>query len=137
MVMNKFLPIPILALALVVPMQAADNYVPWPTKEQLRKLQINAFTCSRENTEQPCAATRSQADALMDHPRLPGLCKDVLWELVETAEVAPKNDYKRRDAIDIPAKRLGRICAEPIKRKQEPKPGAPKPEGSFGFGTSF
>ena len=77
-----------------------------------------------------------KADALMDHPRLPGVCKDVLWTLMETATVSPSNDYKRRDAIDTPAKRLTSICAEPVKKKTKPKPGAPKQKKSgFSFGA--
>ena len=137
-VMNKcHLPTSLLCLALATPLHAAaEQYVPWPSKDQLRRIQIEAFTCSRENQEAPCSKARSQADALMDHPRLPVICKDVLWSLVETATVAPSNNYKRRDTIDAPAKRVITICAEPVKKKAKPTPRAPKSTGGFGFGSS-
>ena len=60
----------------------------------------------------------------MDHPLLPAICKDVAWSLLEQARVAPTNDYKRRDAIDEPARKITRICAKPAKPKQA-KPVAP------------
>jgi len=126
----------LLLLILALPVQAAETYVPWPGKDELRSIQLEAFQCSKDNQSEPCNSTRSRADALMDHPRLPGVCKDVLWTLVETATVSPSNDYKRRDAIDNAAKRLSTICAEPVKKKAEPKPGAPQQKkGGFGFGA--
>ena len=136
--MTKLTPITVLALAMTLaqPVRAAEKYVPWPSKQQLRKLQITAFSCSRENQEEPCLSTRNQANVLMDHPRLPAICKDVLWSLIESAKVADRNDYKRRDVIDKPAKQLAITCAEPIKKKEAPKPGALKPNSGFGFGTS-
>ena len=54
----------------------------------------------------------------MDHPLLPAICKDVAWSLLEQARVAPTNDYKRRDAIDEPARKMTRVCAKPTKTKQ-------------------
>ena len=126
----------LLLLALALPVGAAETYVPWPSKEQLRQIQIDAFSCSRENSEDTCKSARLKADALMDHPRLPGVCKDVLWELIETAKVAPANTYKRRDLIDKPAKRLPILCAKPIKKKDPKQQGAPQqPQGGFGFGA--
>lgn len=126
----------LLLLILAIPVQAGETYVPWPSKEELRTIQLEAFECSKDNQSEPCSSTRSKADALMDHPRLPGVCKDVLWTLMETATVSPSNDYKRRDAIDTPAKRLTSICAEPVKKKTKPKPGAPKQKKSgFSFGA--
>ena len=127
--MNKLRLIPsLLLLALTAPVQA-ETWVPWPTKEQLRRIQLEAYSCSRENSEAACRNSRELADALMDHPRLPGICKDVLWEVVETAKVAPRNDYKRRDRIDEPARRLTTLCAEPVKKEDKPRrpqgPGAP------------
>ena len=91
----------LLLLALALPVQAAEPYVPWPSKEKLREIQLAAYSCSRENDASDCSRARSLADPLMDHPRLPVVCKDVLWRLVETAKVAPANTYQRRDAIDL------------------------------------
>ena len=125
----------LLLLGLTQPAIAAQNYVPWPTKDQLRQIQINAFSCSRENSDATCRSARLAADALMDHPRLPAVCKDVLWTLVETAKVAPANTYQRRDAIDEPARELSTICAEPIKKKDPKKQGGPQPNSGFGFGA--
>ena len=107
----------LLLLALTLPAQAAGPPPTWPSKDQLRAVQSAAFDCSRENSEETCDRARSLADPLMDHPLLPGVCKDVAWSLLEQARVAATNDYKRRDAIDEPAKRLTRICAKPKKAK--------------------
>ena len=134
--MNKFVLAPaLLLLGLTQQAVAAEPYVPWPSKDQLRQIQIDAFSCSRENSDPTCQSTRIKADALMDHPRLPVLCKDVLWRLVETAKVAPGNTYKRRDQIDQPARRLTSICAEPIKKKDPKQQGGPKPSNGLGFGA--
>lgn len=114
----------LLLLALTLPAQAAGPPPTWPSKDQLRAVQSAAFDCSRENSEETCDRARSLADPLMDHPLLPGVCKDVAWSLLEQARVAATNDYKRRDAIDEPAKRLTRICAKPAKPKKA-KPVAP------------
>ena len=126
--MNKLRLIPSLLLLLTAPIQA-ETWVPWPTKEQLRKIQLEAYSCSRENSEASCRNSRQLADSLMDHPRLPVICKDVLWEVVENANVASSNDYKRRDRIDTSARRLTTLCAEPVRKKDKPRrpqgPGAP------------
>ena len=114
----------LLLLALSLPAQAAGTPPTWPSKDQLRAVQSAAFDCSRENTKETCDRARSLADPLMDHPLLPGVCKDVVWSLLEQARVAPSNDYKRRDAIDEPARRITRICAKPAKLKKI-KPVAP------------
>ena len=114
----------LLLLALTLPAQAAGPPPTWPSKDQLRAVQSAAFDCSRENSEETCDRARSLADPLMDHPLLPGVCKDVAWSLLEQARVAATNDYKRRDAIDEPARRITRICAKPAKPKKA-KPVAP------------
>ena len=115
----------LLLLALATPVVAANPPATWPSNEQLRAVQKEAFNCSRENSAEPCDKTRALADPLMDHPLLPGVCKDVVWSLLERARVAPSNDYRRRDAIDEQARRLTRICAKPAKPKSRP-PGAPQ-----------
>lgn len=117
----------LILLVLAAPIQSAEVYVPWPSKDKLQEIQSAAFSCSRENSKATCEQTRQLADPLMDHPRLPGLCKDELWTLMEEATVAARNNYKRRDAIDLSARRISKVCAEP-KKKKDPsaKPGTPQ-----------
>ena len=129
--MSKFLTVSaLLMLTLGLPAEASQRPTTWPSKEQLRAVQKEAFNCSRENSAEPCDKTRALADPLMDHPLLPGVCKDVVWSLLEQARVSPTNDYKRRDAIDEQARRLTSICAKREKPKKRP-PGAP-PSGAPG-----
>ena len=124
--MSKFLTVSaLLMLTLGLPAEASQRPTTWPSKEQLRAVQKEAFNCSRENSAEPCVKTRALADPLMDHPLLPGVCKDVVWTLLERARVSPSNDYKRRDAIDEPARRLTSICAKQAKPKTNPS-GAPQ-----------
>ncbi len=131
----------LLLLALALPVQAAEPYVPWPSKEKLREIQLAAYSCSRENNASDCSRARSLADPLMDHPRLPVVCKDVLWAVIERSTIADSNDYKRRDSIDSQARRLTISCAEPVKKTPKPNQpqGGSKPGGGgsgFGFGSS-
>jgi hypothetical protein len=129
--MSKFFTVSaLLMLTLGLPAGAPQRPTTWPSKEQLRAVQKEAFNCSRENSAEPCDKTRALADPLMDHPLLPGVCKDVVWSLLEQARVSPTNDYKRRDAIDEQARRLTSICAKREKPKKRP-PGAP-PSGAPG-----
>ena len=104
----------LLLLALAAPLQAASTYVPWPSQNTLSTLQKEAFLCSLNNKRDLCDRSRKRADELMDHPRLPAICKDVLWNLVGEARVAATNSFRRRDAIDQPARRLMRVCSEPV-----------------------
>ena len=100
---------------------AAEPYEAWPSREQLRNIEQAAYACSRDNTTEACARVRQLADPLMDSQRLPGLCKDVLWALMDEAKVASTNDFRRKDSITKTARRIPRVCAEPIKKKQKPK----------------
>ena len=111
----------LLLLAIASPALAAEPYVPWPSKDQLNAIQFAAYNCSLNNDPDSCGRTRALADPLMDHPRLPGLCKDILWSLMEQATVASSNDYKRRDAIDTTARRLASVCAKPSPAKPATK----------------
>ncbi|TCD55571.1 hypothetical protein [Synechococcus sp. BS55D] len=115
----------LLGMALVTPQLgwAGTTYVPFPTKEEFRAIQLLAYDCSRENSAELCDRTRSLADPLMDHPRLPAACKDAIWDLLQTAKPAASNGFQRRDSIDKPARRLTVVCADPVK----PKPTGPKP----------
>ena len=110
-----------LALAVAAPAMAAEPYEAWPSQEQLRRLEQAAYACSRDNSKQACARVRQLADPLMDHSRLPGLCKDVLWSLMDEAKVANTNGFRRKDAITNTARRIQRVCAEPVMKKGKPK----------------
>ena len=112
----------LLMLALAAPLPAASTYVPWPSQDTFSTLQKEAFLCSLNNSPDPCDRTRKHADELMDHPRLPAICKDVLWSLVGEARVAATNSFRRRDAIDQPARRLTRVCSEPVKPTKKKAP---------------
>ena len=100
---------------------AAEPYELWPSKDQLRSIEQAAYSCSRDNSTEACSRVRQLADPLMDHSRLPGLCKDVLWSLMDEAKVANTNDYRRKDAITNTARRIQRVCAEPVMKKEKPK----------------
>ena len=119
--MNVTLPTrTLLLLALAAPLQAAPTYVPWPSQDTFRSLQKEAFLCSLNNSQDQCDGVRHHADELMDHPRLPAICKDVLWRLVKESRVAATNSFLRRDAIDQPARRLIGVCSEPVKPSKKP-----------------
>ncbi|QNI83450.1 hypothetical protein SynRS9907_02625 [Synechococcus sp. RS9907] len=111
----------LLLLAFASPVIAAEPYEPWPSKDQLRSIELAAYACSRDNTTEACARVRQLADPLMDHSRLPGLCKDVLWSLMDEAKIASTNDFRRQDAITNTARRIPRVCAEPVIKKEKPK----------------
>ena len=111
----------LLLLTMASPATAAETYEPWPTKDQLRSIEQAAYACSRDNSTQACAGVRQLADPLMDHSRLPGLCKDVLWSLMDEARVASTNNFRRKDAITNIARRIARVCAKPVRKKEKPK----------------
>ena len=110
-----------LALAVAAPAMAAEPNEPWPSKDQLRSIEQAAYACSRNNSTQACARVLQLADPLMDHSRLPGLCKDVLWSLMNEAKVSSTNDFRRQDAITNTARRIPRVCAEPVMKKGKSK----------------
>ena len=111
----------LLLLAIASPVIAAEPYEPWPSQDQLRSIELAAYACSRDNSTKACARVRQLADPLMDHSRLPGLCKDVLWSLMNEAKVANTNDFRRQDAITNTARRIPRVCAEPMMKKGKSK----------------
>ena len=106
---------------MIAPSVAADPYVAWPSKEQLRGLEQAAYACSRDNSTEACTRVRQLADPLMDHSRLPERCKDVLWMLMDQAKVSNNNDFRRKDTITNTARRIPRFCAEPVTRKEKLK----------------
>ena len=119
------LPSLLLGFALMLPagVEAKIKKVPFPTRDELRSLQLLAYSCSRANDQDSCRKARTLADPLMDHPRLSAACKDTVWELVQASQVVTTNSFQRRDSIDRPARRLTLVCTEPEKPKQE----APSP----------
>jgi hypothetical protein len=119
------------------PLQAAPADPPYPTTTALRALQLATLNCGRDNSAPPCEQARRDADALLDHPRLPGRCKDVLWEIRQKAVVAPANSLGRREPIDAAGREVMVACrqlprAAPKTEGQENKPGGTG--GGFGGG---
>ena len=110
-----------MVLSMTAPSMAADPYVAWPSKEQLRGIEQAAYSCSRDNSTEACTRVRQLADPLMDHSRLPERCKDVLWILMDEAKVANNNDFRRKDTITNTARRIPRFCAEPVTKKEKLK----------------
>ena len=111
----------VMVLAMTAPSMAAESYEAWPSKDQLRGIEQAAYACSRENSTEACARVRQLADPLMDHSRLPGRCKDMLWMLMDEARVANNNDFRRKDTITNTARRIPRLCAEPVTKKEKLK----------------
>ena len=111
----------LLLLCIATPAIAAEPNEPWPSKDQLKSIEHAAYACSRDNSTEACARVRKLADPLMDHSRLPGLCKDVLWSLMNEAKVASTNDFRRKDTITNTARRIPKVCAEPVVKKEKPK----------------
>ncbi|MFM8975452.1 MAG: hypothetical protein ACKOFN_07080 [Vulcanococcus sp.] len=117
----------------------AQGYVPFPSAESLREVQLVTIACARENSEERCKAARDLADPLLDHPRLPASCKDLLWSITERARTASSNSFERRAAITDPAERILLVCRSAEKPAPDPKgPGASpeKKKSGFGFGGS-
>ena len=114
------------------PLQAgtpvSTSYPPdvFPPANVFRTLQLTTLACGRENSAARCADARRQADPLLDHPRLPARCKDVLWSIRNLAVEAPSNSLARRDPIDQAAGEVTIACRQVVKAKPEdkPKPGA-------------
>ena len=107
----------LLGLAMLVPSAARAQlkYVPFPTKSELRILELLAYAYSLENTAERSSLIKNTADPLMDHPRLPSACKDTVWELLQEAKPAISNSSQRRDSFALPAQRLTIVCANPEK----------------------
>jgi hypothetical protein len=112
----------------------AEAYVPFPSQDSLRQVQLGALACARENTAASCDQARKLADPLLDHPRLPAACKDQLWTISQKAVPAPQNSYSRREAIGQPAQLLLLSCRS--SETAAPAPAA-APPGSGGGGLKF
>lgn len=113
---------------------AAAPYVPFPSQDSLRQLQLAALACARDNTAVSCAEARRLADPLLDHPRLPAACKDLLWAISQKAQPASANSYNRREAIEQPAQPLLLSCRS---GEKPTPPASAAPAGSGGDPLRF
>ncbi len=93
----------------------------FPPPEVFRTLQLTTYACGRDNTASSCEQARLQADPLLDHPRLPASCKDVLWKIRQKAVAAPSNSFERRDPIDAAANDVTVFCRQQPKAKTDAK----------------
>jgi hypothetical protein len=107
----------------------------FPPASVFRTLQLTTLACGRENTAASCADARRQADPLLDHPRLPARCKDVLWSIRNLAVDAPSNSMARREPIDQAANEVTIACRQVIKAKPEEKPQGGGGGGLLKFGA--
>ena len=49
--------------AMSAPAARSDvEYIPFPSKEELRSIQLQAYACSRDNDEEACSSTRELID---------------------------------------------------------------------------
>lgn len=102
----------------------------FPPVTVFRALQLSTLACARDNSADKCAESRRVADALMDHPRLPARCKDVLWTIRNLAVEAPTNSQARREPIDQAASEVTIGCRQVLRAKPEAKPQGPTGEGA-------
>jgi hypothetical protein len=107
----------------------------FPPVSVFRTLQLTTLACGRENTAASCGDARRQADPLLDHPRLPARCKDVLWSIRNLAVDAPSNSMARREPIDQAANEVTIACRQVIKAKPEVKPQGAGGGGLLKFGA--
>ena len=113
---------------------AATPYVPFPSEASLRELQLAALACARENTAAACEQTQQLGDPLLDHPRLPANCKDLIWQMLQNAQPASANSFARRQTIDDPAARLLLVCRSAEKPAPAAAPAAKPSGGGINFG---
>jgi hypothetical protein len=88
----------------------APPEVPYPSTETLRKVQLAAVACARENSATSCSQAKALADPLIDHPLLASGCKDLLWTITYRAKPAESNTYQRREGLEQPAEAVVRSC---------------------------
>jgi hypothetical protein len=111
-----------LPLGLPAGLRAEVEEGAFPPSEVFRTLQLATLGCGRENEAEICRQARDQADDLLDHPRLPASCKDVLWEISQRATVASINSLERRDEIDRAGRNVTEFCrqrAQPTRTTEE------------------
>ena len=112
----------------------AAPYVPFPSADLIREVQLTALTCARENTANSCEQARRIADPLMDHPRLPANCKDVIWQVIQKSQPASSNSFQRREAITNPAQKLPMVCRS---AEKPPAPAQPPSSKQGNSGINF
>jgi hypothetical protein len=114
-------------LAQPSPAGTPPTYPPdvFPPASVFRTLQLTTLACGRDNSPERCAEARRLADPLLDHPRLPARCKDVLWTIRNLAVEAPSNSLARREPIDQAAAEVTVACRQVLKVKPESKPQGP------------
>jgi len=111
--------------------------IPYPSIETLRKVQLGAVACARENSAASCSQAKVLADPLIDHPLLTSGCKDLLWTITYRATPADRNTYQRREGLEQPAESVVRTC----QLREPPTPASKagnKPttkDNGFKFGT--
>ena len=124
-----------LLMAAAPVMVLAEIYVPFPSQDSLRQVQLTALACARENSTASCDLARRLADPLLDHPRLPVGCKDHLWAISQKAQTAATNSFARREAISQPAQLLLLACRSGEKQTEPTTAPAPATGGGgFKFG---
>ena len=113
----------------VSPLRAAPEPPPFQPSSEFRSLQLITLACSRENTAESCDKARSLANPLLDHPRLPASCKDVLWTISQRSVVAASNSFERREPIDRAARRLTAVCRLQLPVAKPAENAAPRQGG--------
>ena len=88
----------------------APPEVTYPSTETLRKVQLAAIACARENSATSCGEAKGLADPLIDNPLLASGCKDLLWTITYRAKPADRNTYQRRDGLEQTAEAVVRAC---------------------------
>jgi hypothetical protein len=114
------------------PAAAAERNQPYPSNDLFRRLQLDVLDCGRDNNASSCDAARRVADPLLDHPRLPASCKDLLWTIRQRAVVAPSNSFNRREQLNRAAADITPIC----RQRDAAKPAA-KPDDQRGPSLRF
>ena len=111
--------------------------IPYPSTETLRKVQLAAVACARDNSAASCSQAKALADPLIDHPLMASGCKDLLWTITYRAKPADRNSYERREGLEQPAESMVRSC----QLREPPTPtsqGSGKPaakDSGFKFGN--
>ncbi len=90
-----------------------------PNRQELNKILLKAYACSKENTLIACKDLKRLAEPLMDNPYLSTACKDLVWDLLNNSKIAPSNNLKRRDSIEIPARKITSSCRKKPKTSKK------------------
>ncbi len=104
----------------------SDEYITMPTRDELNEIVLKAYECSSTNKVKSCGELRNLADPLMDNPLLSAVCKDLVWELLQSAKKSKINSLERRDSIDIPARKISNACLKKTKAINSPRGNQPR-----------